>query len=120
VAAILDQVPRQRLHRVGAQAPAVVVGAEEDVQLGVAVVGLVLLGHLDHPGHPVIDEDREALDRGLVGQREVLLQRPPAVGHLGPEPDRSQRLGVLGGQRSQRHPLAVQVGHRLSVAAPAP
>jgi hypothetical protein len=73
---VADQ-SRDRLRAVTLSVPR---GVEEDVDLGVAPVGLVLLGELDHACQLVTDEDRVAPSGRLVVAREILFERSPPVG----------------------------------------
>ena len=83
VAAIADQVARQRPHGVGAEPAAVVRRAEEEVDRRVAELLVVLLEVLDHPRDPVVDDDREdhcavVLAARLVEHVRVGEPAPPA------------------------------------------
>ena len=72
MAVVDDQVPGQRADRVGADAPAVHGRVDVDVDVGVAVVGLLLGVPLDPADDVAVEHDHVGGDVGLV---EVLLDR---------------------------------------------
>ncbi len=57
--ATLEQVARDKGDRLGAEAAALVARVEEEVDAGMAVVGLLLLGDLDASDDPALDLDHE-------------------------------------------------------------
>jgi hypothetical protein len=99
VAALLDQVPRERPYRVGSEALSLMAVREEEVDPGVAEVRLVLLHELDEP---------HDLDLALGLDRERFLVaaaacQPAQVHFIGGAPPTSDaRLGLDLG-----HPLDV-------------
>ena len=73
VAALVDQVTRQRAHGVRAEALPVAFARDEDVDAGVAEVRRRLLVELDHPDGATVDLDGQAdrvvlLAAGLLGE----------------------------------------------------
>ena len=83
MAPIPDQVARHRPHGVRAEAAILVGDAEEEIDRGVAVVVVVLLEVLDHPGDVALGDDREHDRAVVVAARlleDVLVRqpRPPA------------------------------------------
>ena len=85
----VEQVPRERPDRVRSEAVALVFLGEEEVDPGMAVPGLVLLGVLDAAGDGAIDLDREA--HALPVVFEPLIDR--RVGVRGVPPARDARFG---------------------------
>ena len=81
VPAVADEVDGQRRARHRRRARAVDRRVEEHVDPGVPVVRLVLLGVLDHPDDGAVVLDGEAHGVGLVGGREVVLERAPPAHH---------------------------------------
>jgi 23S rRNA (cytidine1920-2'-O)/16S rRNA (cytidine1409-2'-O)-methyltransferase len=108
----VDEVPRQRAHRIGAEAAAVIGGAEEDVDRGVPVVGIVLLEVLDHPDDLVLGRNGEH-DRPVVVAARLLEHvlrgqaRPPRLDvGMGAELDDPLDVGLR--QRPQDDAIPAQ------------
>jgi hypothetical protein len=68
----------------------------------VAVLGLELLGELDHAGHRAVDLDRQAGRLGLV-EREALVGEIPPARDLRRLVDAAQLRLVFRCQRPQDH-----------------
>jgi hypothetical protein len=75
-------------------------GSDEDVDRGVAVLRLELLGELDHPRDLALVVDRQPRRLGLVLEREVRLELVPPLYDVRIAPDRPQRLRI--GRRQRR------------------
>jgi hypothetical protein len=101
VAPVIDQDPDHPADRLGPDPPAVEVRIEEDVDPGVPVPGLGLLGELDHPGHGPVDQDRQAGRPGVVGQRESRFGGPPPPGDPGGGVDAHELGRVLRADRPE-------------------
>ena len=102
VTACLEQVPRKRADRVGAEAAVLECRGEEDVDAGVAVLRLVLLPVLDAARDLALDLDHER--RRVV---ELGLRSPPAR-DLGLAEDLEQPRLVRRGDRPEGHARAVE------------
>ena len=121
MAAIADQMARQRPDGVGAESASVVRRTEEDVDRRVAELLVVLLEVLNHPRHPVVDDDREDNCAVVLAPRlveHVLLGEPAP-------PARHRRIGaqlddprhVRFGQPPQDDAISVQLHDRLVTPA---
>jgi hypothetical protein len=92
VPAVTDQMEGKGPHGVAADAAVVDLGVEEDVDGGVAVVGLSLLRVLDHAAHSRSDEDGEE-HGGRIFERPRLgvVDLTPPAADLRPGADEAQR-----------------------------
>ena len=112
MAAVDDQVTHHRSHRVRAETAVVVGSAEEEVDAGMLVLGIVLLVVLDHPRDSAVDDDREGRDALVLGSgflAHVLRGQPapPARDRwIGSELD--DPLHVALRQRAQDDTLSAQ------------
>ena len=114
MAAIVDEVRRERSDRVGAEAATLRGGREEEVDAGVAEVGFGLLDRLDVADDGAVDDDDEALLVRVASVGEVRLdareiERPPPAGDRRLREDRGERRGVGGLDRSKRDRASVQL-----------
>jgi hypothetical protein len=109
VAEIFGQVADQGTDRVDSDAPAPVVGIDEEIDPRVAVRRLELLTQLDQPNDGPLAEDAEASGVEIVGEREVILERTPPRRDLGPDPHRAKRRGVTGRDGAQDDAVAAQL-----------
>src|SRR3954465_701569 len=114
VAAHLDQVADREAPRLGAEAQALVRGAEREGEGGMAVLGVGLLIELEQPGDLTADLDGE--HRVLSPLMEQLRPHPRRVPVAPPlrdrrlGEDRRQRGDVSLLQRPEQHALAPQDG----------
>src|SRR5919109_3568487 len=120
VASIVDQVARHRADCVGAEALAMDVLGEEEVDAGVLVHRVVLLVVLGEAHDLAVDLDGEG--RALVGAgglraELVLVRRAPPGGDCGLRLDRRDGQNVVGGQRAQPDPFALELYGRPAALA---
>ena len=78
VPALFDQEVDHPPHHFAADAAARERVADEDVDVGVAVVGPLLLAPLHEAGDLAVDDDREPRRLGLVEREHRLHRSPPA------------------------------------------
>lgn len=113
MAATVDELDRERPDRVGAESPTLRVGAQEEVDAGMAEFGLELFGRLDIADDlaVVLDDEGEvggvAVDQVVEDAREIEIA-PPA-GDVGLGQDRRQGRRILGRRRSQGDLAAAQL-----------
>src|SRR5438874_4835403 len=94
MSALLEQPPRCQPERGASHAVVLVLGSQEDIDAGVAAVGVVLLVVAKPAREPAADLDREGLavveqPRALV--LEIVAQTPP-LAHTGRSEDLHERV----------------------------
>jgi hypothetical protein len=118
MAADVDEVPSERPDRIGPQAATDVRCVQEEVDPGMAIAGLMLLGVLDAPDQPALQLDGKTdtvviFAQARVGGGRGIRGVPPSR-DLGLGEDVAQPIAVVGVQRPEMDPTAVEAGSRVA------
>lgn len=113
MAATIDELDRERPDRVRAESPTLRVGAQEEVDAGMAEVGLELLDRLDVADDPAVVLDDEGQVGGLTVDEVIEdafeVKVAPPAGDLRLGQDRRQGGRILGRGRSQSDLASAQL-----------
>src|SRR3989440_1368409 len=115
--ALLEQPPCGQPERRAPHAAALVIGSQEDVEAGVAAVGVILLVVAKPAREAAADLDREGLavvEQPLALVLEIVLQTPP-LAQAGRSEDLDERVEPRLRDRVQDDPGAAQKGRHASV-----
>ena len=101
--ALVEEVREDQAERLGSEALILVLGGDEDVNVGVASVRVRLLEDLDEAHHLLAEGDHQLGQLLLRLERPALLGRSPPARHLGRRSQLAQAPGVFGSQRLEPH-----------------
>ena len=119
MAALADQVPRERANGVGSDAATVQVLGEEEIDSRVTIHRILFLVVLGETHDRAVDLDRERTHSFLSVRLPVQLRFvgcAPAPGDRGLGLDRRERRHIAGGHWAQQHAFTSQLRHRASLA----